>query len=265
MKWYLGITQETLPNYADMIRVALYSAKLFTNLRPYVLFDGDPCVFTEYLDCLGVTVIFNRLSFDDQIKAAQERYFPHWDHYMKTARGAFQRLDIPMVEQEEEYVLYTDCDVVFNATVSFDHLRPDIFSVAPQFRKDGHKSFEINSGIMIMNVPRLRRDLAAIIELGCEIAGSEGLGYDQEFLEKFYRGRWDPLPLTYNWKPYWGVNNGARIIHWHGPKPETVSGLLEQNDYPANELHKSLFEADRTAYSHYLKQWSSFERYAPQI
>lgn len=28
------------------------------------------------------------------------------------------------------------------------------------------------------------------------------------------------MPDTYNWKGYWGREDGVRILHWHGPKPE---------------------------------------------
>jgi hypothetical protein len=248
MKWYLGITEATFPDYADVIGAAINSAKIFTDLRPHVLFDGRPGRASAFLEQAGATIVYNRISFENQIKAAQEFHFPGWSHYMQTALGAFQRLDIPVVETEEEFVLYTDCDI-----------EPEIFAVAPQFHKDGHKKFEINSGVMVINVPRMRRDLDAIIELGCEIIDDERLGYDQEFLEKFYRGKWDPLPLRYNWKPYWGVNHEARIVHWHGPKPAVVAGLLKSRDYPTNDIHRDLFLTNPESYAYYLKKWREFE------
>ena len=34
-----------------------------------------------------------------------------------------------------------------------------------------------------------------------------------------YGPRWDRLRPELNWKPYWGENADAKIIHFHGPKP----------------------------------------------
>ena len=28
------------------------------------------------------------------------------------------------------------------------------------------------------------------------------------------------LPPRFNWKPYWGMDKDAVIVHFHGPKPE---------------------------------------------
>ena len=45
----------------------------------------------------------------------------------------------------------------------------------------------------------------------------------------------DLLPDELNWKPYWGLNSNAEIVHFHGPKPSLVLEFLTKSDV------KSLF------------------------
>ena len=35
----------------------------------------------------------------------------------------------------------------------------------------------------------------------------------------FFRDRMNFLPDIYNWKPYWGINDAALVIHFHSVKP----------------------------------------------
>ena len=265
MKWYFSITEETLTadadhGFIDMIRVAVASARANTSLRPHLLYDGNEGFFTDEMRAAGVTVIRHRISFYDQLEHAQKRLRPDLPDYMRTAAGAFLRLDIPNIETQDEFILYTDCDVMFLADPGLQDFRPTTFTVASQFDLYGHHK-EINSGVMLMNVSRLRRDLPALLDFGCDMIHTMQ-GYDQEFLRVFYNGKWDPLSPKYNWKPYWGTDPMARIVHFHGPKPAAARKLIRDETYrqddPVFQAWRDLFFQNPDGYRHYVDQWNSF-------
>ena len=42
------------------------------------------------------------------------------------------------------------------------------------------------------------------------------------------------LPIEYNWKPYWGINDKAKLIHFHGMKPSSnlnEAGFITDNSF----------------------------------
>ena len=44
---------------------------------------------------------------------------------------------------------------------------------------------------------------------------------DQGAYNGHYQGRFDVhLYARWNWKPYWGHNRAAALVHFHGPKPD---------------------------------------------
>ncbi len=265
MKWYFSITEETLTadedhGFIDMIRAAVASAGANTTLRPHMLYDGHEGLFTDEMRRAGVSVIRHRISFYDQLERAQKRLRPDLPNYMRTAAGAFLRLDIPMVESQDEFVLYTDCDVIFLSDPAMQDFQPATFAVASQSDLYGHHK-ELNSGVMLMNVGRLRRDLPALLDFGCDMIHTMH-GYDQEFLRVFYNGKWDPLSPKYNWKPYWGIDPVARIVHFHGPKPAAARKLIRDESYrrddPVFQTWRNLFFQNPDGYRHYLERWDSF-------
>src|SRR4051794_28018626 len=80
-------------------------------------------------------------------------------------------------------------------------------------------------------------------------------GYDQPRLREFYKGKYDPLPAEFNWKPYWGYNALASIVHFHGPKPIQATGLAQDINYPCDALIRDLYLKEPDAYSHYVGAW----------
>ena len=45
--------------------------------------------------------------------------------------------------------------------------------------------------------------------------------------------KWDDLPLELNWKPYWGENERASVVHFHGLKPTLRADLAAGTLLPA--------------------------------
>ncbi|MXV36556.1 MULTISPECIES: hypothetical protein [unclassified Saccharibacter] len=267
MKWFFAITEQTLSNdpdhgFIDCIRVAVRSARENTTLKPHMVFDGQECDFTREMRELGVTVIFHRIHFYDRLHEAQRRQKPEWPNYMQTAAGAFMRLDLPLLEKEDQYVLYTDCDVLFMRDPQVEFCRPAIFAACGQFGMQDYYT-DMNSGVMVMNLERLRNDLPAMIDFLCDNLYYIS-GYDQELLRVFYNAQWSPLSARFNWKPYWGVNDDAVIVHFHAGKPPAARHLL---DDPAYREHDPVFHTWRhwffqnpAGYAHYVPRWEEFLR-----
>lgn len=265
MKWFFAITEKTLSNdpdhgFIDCIRVAVQSARENTNLIPHMVFDGNPCAFTEEMERSGVKIIYHRIHFYDKLKLAQEKQKPEWPNYMDTAAGAFMRLDLALLEKEDQYVLYTDCDVMFLKNPNMDFCKPEIFAACGQFGQQDYYS-DMNSGVMIINLKRIRNDLPAMVEFLCDNFAYIS-GYDQELLRIFYNGHWSPLSAKFNWKPYWGVNEDARIVHFHGPKAPASRNILNDHHYRENDpvFHtwRHWFFQNIPGYEAYVPMWEIF-------
>jgi hypothetical protein len=236
VKWFFALNDggRGYPDYALMAQVAVVSARRHTALEPVFIFDGAANALTDWMQGQGVRVIHHRSSLHpllvDNVRRSGNRAA------LDIGAGAFLRLDIPELCAQhgidDEYALYTDCDVMFCREVADELLgsRPRLFAGAPQSQRDS--AADLNSGVLWMNLPALRAEQPAFsayvhqaIDRLC--AGS----YDQVALREYY-GRercgteaWEPLPLTLNWKPYWGANPDAAIVHFHGPKPTSRTSL----------------------------------------
>ena len=219
MKWYFCIETFGAYKYAPYIMAAVLSCRKHTNLEPICLWhEHEGHVQSDlkaFLHKHDVKVVETRCRVYDK---AQE--YRSINTAYGTA-GTHLRFDIPWIEQEDEFVLYADCDVVFNGAIELDDMRPKFFAAAPEFDMNAWHYF--NSGIMVMNLENLRRTSQALVETTLwRMRSGFPVTHDQADLNAFYFEQWERLPQIYNWKPYWGVNDDARIIHFHGPKPADV-------------------------------------------
>lgn len=223
MKWYFGLNEGgTRLDLGDLAKLAVTSARRFTNLRPHMLYHGKRNAFTEWMERNGVTVIDVRLSYEATMrKAIQAGWYP------APLEGHWLRTEICNIECEEDYVLYTDIDVVFLKPIDLTGVRPRFFACAPEFDKENWNYF--NSGVMVMNIPALRADylrLRGHIEERFQDPAN-GAFNDQPVFNTLYKGLWDRLDPIYNWKPYWSFNPDAAIFHFHGPKFDTIREIID--------------------------------------
>jgi len=247
MKWIFALNAESVDSYGDFARVAVLSARKHSSLQPICLFDGDDCELTRWMQQQGVEIIHVRSRlYDAVVEIATRRGMPFW---LRFAPGTFLRLEIPRLARElkwdDEFVFYTDCDVMFAADSRpfLEPLRPRFFAGAPETFKD--KPLHLNAGVMWMNVAALDDQafdawVDANLERCCEFQ------FDQTCYRVFYNPlhrlvwqlkvpyemsyrlmarlparpwQWDDLPLELNWRPYWGDNDQASVIHFQGLKP----------------------------------------------
>lgn len=234
--------------YDEMMKVALSTALHHTDLEPYLLYDGVANEFTEWMEQRGTTLISCRTFLYEPLRALS-RELNNAD-VLTIGAGTYLRLEIPRLAHErswhDEFVLYTDCDLIFTGGVSeLNRMKPRYFAAAPEIFQNNY--LHLNAGVMLLNVPALQQKdeefrafnlqhLRRLVNAGQREQGAyrtfynaphrilaslgfpDKIGY-RALYPYFSRYKWDELPQIFNWKPYWPKNADARILHFHGPKP----------------------------------------------
>lgn len=242
MKWYFASNSES-KTYVPTIKAMVISALRNTTLEPYFIYDGQEDELTNWLKERGVVVIFHRSNLYPVLEK-------HYDKpALKIASGAFLRCDIPIIEKNDEFVLYTDCDVLFLKDVRAEQLpQPKYFSCSSQFKKKDFVDF--NTGVMLMNVRELSKTYTAFKKF-IENNLPKLYVFDQSAYQLFYCGKNTPLDTKFNHKPYWGIDDEAVIVHYHGPKPVHFS--TEDMIKKFNPNYYKIFIKDIGSYDYYLK------------
>jgi len=258
MKWIFALNAESVDSYGDFARVAVVSARKHSSLDAVCLFDGDESEFTRWLQAHDVEVVRTRSQFYPDIARVAEKQDSPFG--LRVGPGAFLRLEIPRLARErgwdDEFIFYTDCDVMFQSDPRplLEPLRPHLFAACPETWKD--KPLHMNTGAMWMNV-RALDDPQFVAWTRANMERCLRSSFDQGAFRAFYNPphraawrlgipnspfyavmsrlplrtwKWEPLPLELNWKPYWGPNDQASVIHFHGLKPtqraELAAGTL---------------------------------------
>jgi len=227
MQWYFALTEDSTAfrQYAEMAMVAVHTAKKVTSLEPHCIYDGGENEFTAWLTKRGVRIIRHRSFVRQALEELGRR--KENPHLAAALSGAFSRIELPEIGDrtaDAGRILYTDCDVMF-----LDEVVPELeenacryFAVAPESVLGDYVN--MNTGVMLMNTARLRESLPKFRDYVSEnLAALEAESWDEAAYRWFYRDEngpmWDRLRPELNWKPYWGDNAQAKIIHFHGPKP----------------------------------------------
>jgi lipopolysaccharide biosynthesis glycosyltransferase len=227
MEWYFALTEDSTAfrQYAEMIMVAVHTARRTTSLEPHCIYDGKENDFTAWLTRHDVQIIPHRSFVREALEElGRVKQNPHLGAALS---GAFSRVELPQIvgkDSGSERVLYTDCDVMFVGEVvpELQENACRYFAVAPESVKDDYVN--MNTGVMLMNTERLRESLPAFRDyISQNLAALEAESWDEAAYRWFYRDAngplWDRLQPELNWKPYWGESADAKIIHFHGPKP----------------------------------------------
>ena len=253
MQWYFALTEDSTAfrQYAEMIMVAVHTAQQHTALEPHCIYDGGDNDFTAWLTKRGVRIIRHRSFVRDALgELGRRKGNPH---LAPALSGAFSRIELPEIVSSAR-ILYTDCDVFFLGEVvpELEANACRYFAVAPESTRDDYVN--MNTGVMLMNPERLRESLPAFREyISKNLAALEAESWDEAAYRWFYRDEngpmWDRLRPELNWKPYWGENPQAKIIHFHGPKPF-------QRDY-IDSLWPELKSLTGGAYLAEMERWSA--------
>ena len=85
-------------------------------------------------------------------------------------------------------------------------------------------------------------------------------------LRAFFGDNYTALSRTLNWKPYWGWNPEAEIVHFHGPKPVAIRNFLAEGLLPSDPNWAFLLQSDRTGLEAYTRLWYFYhERVVPEF
>ncbi|TFL18521.1 hypothetical protein [Jannaschia formosa] len=243
-KWYFCANEGALrgDNF-KLLRAAIQSCLRHTDLQPHCLYVGGKAPALRVMRDLGVTVIRHAPSLEPWLRPA---YGPDYE----TFAGHWLRIDIPRIETEDDHVLYTDIDVLFRPLPALID-GPELLAVAPERWRTRAEPF--NSGVMLMHLPGLRAvDDAFRAAIRARLQGDfTWPTHDQASFNAFFRGRTDPLPLSMNWKPYWGRNDAAHIVHFHGPKPRMAAKLAAGEARGLDAGQARLHGLAPAAYRHY--------------
>lgn len=251
-KWYFAVDERGLTYAAPMLRAAVVSCRTHTTLEPHLLYYGNEAPFLDELRGLGVTVIAHTPSIERELRIG---YGPEkFDQFV----GHWLRLDIPDIEREEEVILYTDIDIVFQPLPP-RLPRPQLLSAGPAEERDIRARF--NSGVMLMNLPALRTVWPDFMTAVRErlLGDFRYPAHDQVSFNLFFKDRIDWIADDMNWRPYWGLNPSAHIIHYHGPKPPHVRRMMRGKGATPTRRDVQIWQRDPEAYAHFV---ALFERYA---
>lgn len=224
MRWYFALDEGGAEGgLGTMAKLAVLSARAVGGLEPVMLYHGAPGELTAWMQRQHVRVVPTRPSFWDIMERAKAAGStnPH-------TIGHWLRVMIPQVEQEHDYVLYTDVDVIFLRRFDWASVKPRVFAAAPEFLPDEWRY--LNSGVMVQSVAAMRASWpgfeAQIVDRMNSPACDEY--NDQMALNESYGGYWEHLPTLCNHKPYWDFDPRAVLLHYHGPKPAMVEALARR-------------------------------------
>lgn len=237
-------------NYIDHIKAMINSAVKNTSLQSYFIYDGEEDELTDWLESKGVMIVYHRSSLSELIQSSDGNKINK-----NTAMGAYLRLDIPTILKKlgitDDIVLYTDCDVIFLKDVVYNDL-PKFFAIAPEFNNRPERPY-YNTGVMFINVAEFTESHNQFMGFINSTGDLSKFGdYDQGAINHFYNNRFTVLEWNYNWRPYFGVNNDAVIVHYHGLKIKDIASAIGNNNhkYP---IYNQLYNSNPEAYSYYYK------------
>ncbi len=261
MKCYFCLTEPDDANsiYLDMLYVSLKSARKNTSLDLYVLYDGSEdgrCY--SILKEFNVKIIKHKFSHKDYLKKTfPENYIMklcgHKVSYEKIA-GTFMRFDIPFVEKEDDFVFYSDIDVIFLKDFSHENFdKPKYLAASSECDKNLNNISYFNAGIMYLNVKNMRKISSKVFNMLKNGVRNKSGVFDQGYLNQLCFDKMTIMPIEYNWKPYWGIGKNVHIVHLHAMKPGGTSknSGFTMNDTILYEMLKGHFE-DIEGYVYYL-------------
>lgn len=266
LKWVFVVNSNT-PSYYANIQVAVRSALKKTTLLPICIYHGPKTWLHDWLLKQGVRILRHTPVWFHKLREVQrhglrlslsKHVSTNYDS-LETMQATFLRFDLPILGFTDNFVLYTDTDVVFlkDITLSAFPYLPDFFMVGSEFDPTSCSCQDANrnqmpfgnAGIMLFNIPNMRNTHANFLEWTFQDKHiKSGLNFnwlgplDQGAYNSFYNRVLScaTYPL-FNWKPYWGANSQALILHFHGPKYEDYCHYLK--DGVSREIFTDILKA----------------------
>lgn len=258
MQWFFGYSGNASGWFKEMIKVAVISSKKHTTLQPNCLYDGQGDDVIDWLSQNDVIIHRTAVPFRDELfsdsvlrENAGTPYRPD------NASGHFLRIMVPDYSKGE-YSLYTDCDVMFSRDPQLHGV--DIFGACAELDGNGVPApSSFNSGVMLINNERFLSERSRLVDFfrANSFYNRAHSSYDQALLNTYFKDKWNLLPQTLNWRPWQGVNDTAEIIHFHGPKPQRISAILESKGFEGEAHLEKYINRDILSYQKYVHEFQS--------
>ncbi len=239
MKWYTCCNEHGLQVGAEWLVAAVESCLARTSLKPHLVYSGRENALTSHLRQRGVVIIPHTLSFEPAIRAASPRagFDKNW------AAGTFLRFDIPLIEHDDDVVLYTDTDVIFQDEIAAPDMKGALaganeYEINPLEVLETPRAF--NAGVLFLNIPVMRRLHKVVVDFTIADDCAKGaLGwYDQGILNMLFREHRVVVGQEYNWRPFARLTAAPRIVHFHLLKPTQLAAVW-RGEQPRPEIPPS--------------------------
>jgi hypothetical protein len=249
-KWYFGINEAGVNRSRPLIMAAVKSCLANTPLQPHCLYFGTRNKTVDQIERMGVRIIPHVPSLEPELTIGYGERYP-------TFAGHWLRTDLPAIEMEDDFILYTDIDVLFLRWRPELLTSPMLLAAAPEHRIEDTDKF--NSGVMVINVRNMRSELprfhAAIRRR--VLNDFKYPAHDQKSFNDHFRGRYDHLDPLLNWKPYWGRNDETAILHFHGPKPRNIPAI-KSGQFTGKAALAEIWARNPEGYDHYCDVWHQY-------
>lgn len=244
MKCYFALSDDVADNdaYYWMFVATLNSARKNTSLDLHCLYDfrkktveniEDDRIY-KLLKEYSVTVHLTTIDFEeDLLSVYTDNYLQQINVTKSSLYSRFLRFMIADIETEDEYILYADTDVLFLKDIHLD----DFVSLTSKENKSVPKTIGVcseesnnyeymnfNAGIMLINTSYYKQVKKTFLDWISHGRKARGECCDQGYLNEICERDFERVSNVFNWKPYWGVNSDAAIVHLHGVKPTVKEG-----------------------------------------
>lgn len=239
MRCYFALSDDVSNNdvYYSMFICALESARKNTSFELHCLYDFRKAFVNDIEDdriyklLKKYNVIIHLISIDfesELLNVYTDDYLDEIHVTKDSLYSRFLRFMLPDVEKENEYVWYIDTDVIFLKDIvdsSISEL-PKTIGVCSE-SENNYTYTNFNAGVMLINVESYKNCKQKLISMLKNGERAENECCDQGYLNSIYKNNFSRLDNIYNWKPYWGINNNAVIVHLHGLKPRIEKNNAE--------------------------------------
>lgn len=210
----------------EWLKVAIDSVLTNTTLQPFVIMDRASPILSRWLTERDVSFIERQTPLKNRIEDLNRSH-----GYPLQAQGNYLRYEAVRIV-DEPFFLYADCDVIFLKNPDLSHFEPRLMSACPADTPYSYASF--NTGVILFNRLAMLEELDHFYAFASDRLLRFFPGFDQAAVNKLYFGKIETLPATMNWRPHWGSNIDAELLHFHGVKlevlEEAVKGISATNE-----------------------------------
>lgn len=226
------------PQYWLMLRKSIKLILDKTSFNINLIYDGDSA-----LDDIpnAVNVIRHQHRLLSRFESCSTNTHIEW---LDICRSTYLKTEVPYIANELGIignVLYIDVDCFITQDFAINYTGKPFWACS--IRRDDKTHF--CPGVMIMNVNRLLNHDDRILD-HIDNNVDRNRVYDfNTWNALFPLNTYGLLPLEYNWKPVWGINERVNILHFSGAKPHSIE-LAHRIPHV-----KQLIDPNPIAFKHY--------------